>query len=47
VLKVDINDKIGDALGGMVGAAFNSGGTILFKGIVVSKDDTFSGVNVL
>jgi hypothetical protein len=45
--KVDINEKISDTLGGMVGAAFGGGGTILFKGITVSKDDTFSGVNVL
>ena len=47
VFKVDINEKISEALGGMVGAAFSGGGTILFKGITVSKDDTFSGVNVL
>ena len=31
----------------MVGAAFGAGGSILHKGIVVSKDDTFAGLNVL
>lgn len=47
VFKVDINDKISESLKDMVNAAFGCGGHFLFKGKIVLKDDTFSGINVL
>lgn len=45
--KVDINEKICEALGSLIGAALEGGGTILFKNTIISNDDTFLSKNVL
>ena len=44
---MNINDKICDVLSALTIASFDQKGEFYYRGVLVSKDDTFSNLNVL